>query len=98
MRPNLFISHLRRNVRRKVPMWDRKKANTLDMAKLKFRDLPANHSRLGPSLLVKGEISGDEDLLIDGSVEGVVRLGARKLLIGPGANVKANITAGEVLV
>jgi cytoskeletal protein CcmA (bactofilin family) len=49
-------------------------------------------------LLVKGEISGAEDLLIDGAVEGVVRLNERKLTIGPAARLTANITAGDVLV
>ena len=36
-------------------------------------------ARLGPSLHVKGEISGNEDLLIEGSVEGLVQLDERKL-------------------
>jgi cytoskeletal protein CcmA (bactofilin family) len=49
-------------------------------------------------LLVKGEISGHEDLLIEGTVEGIVRLSEGKLMIGPAANVKADILAGEVLV
>ena len=35
-------------------------------------------ARLGPSLHVKGEISGNEDLVIDGSVEGLVQLDERK--------------------
>jgi len=40
-------------------------------------------ARLGASLHVKGEISGSEDLHIDGSVEGLVQLDDRKLTIGP---------------
>ena len=36
-------------------------------------------ARLGASLHVKGEISGNEDLVIDGSVEGLVQLEDRKL-------------------
>jgi len=47
---------------------------------------------------VKGEISGAEDLLIDGSVEGVVRLSEGQLTIGPAARLTASITAGDVLV
>ena len=34
-------------------------------------------ARLGASLHVKGEISGNEDLLIDGSVEGLIQLDER---------------------
>lgn len=79
-------------------MLDSKKLNTVAIPKLEPRDSQANQSRLGPSLQVKGEISGNEDLLIDGTVEGIVRLNEQKLIIGPAANVKADITAGEVLI
>jgi cytoskeletal protein CcmA (bactofilin family) len=79
-------------------MWDSKKPSTLDPAKLEPKNPQANQSRIGVTLLVKGEISGNEDLLIDGSVEGVVQLNEQKLMIGPTAKVKADIIAGEVLV
>jgi cytoskeletal protein CcmA (bactofilin family) len=79
-------------------MWDSKGRNTLGTPNPEPKDLHGNQSRLGPSLFVKGEISGHEDLLIDGVVEGIVRLNERKLMIGPAANVKADITAGEVVV
>jgi cytoskeletal protein CcmA (bactofilin family) len=55
-------------------------------------------ARLGSSLHVKGEISGNEDLLIDGSVEGLVQLDERKLTIGATAKVTADIIAREVVV
>jgi cytoskeletal protein CcmA (bactofilin family) len=55
-------------------------------------------ARLGSSLHVKGEISGDEDLQIDGTVEGAVQLGEGKLTVGATANVTADIIAREVLV
>ena len=79
-------------------MWDVKKANTPDTAKPEHKSVQANQSWLGPSLLVKGEISGNEDLLIDGSVEGAVQLSERKLFVGATANVNADITAGHVVV
>jgi len=79
-------------------MWDSKNQKTLGSPKLEPRDQQTKSSRLGPSLFVKGEISGNEDLLIDGAVEGVVRLNERTLMIGPRANVRADITAGEVVV
>ncbi|HEY1467705.1 MAG TPA: polymer-forming cytoskeletal protein [Candidatus Acidoferrum sp.] len=55
-------------------------------------------SRLGSSLAVKGEISGNEDLLIDGSVEGLLQLDDRNLTVGTTANVSADIIAGEVVI
>jgi len=55
-------------------------------------------ARLGPSLHVKGEISGDEDLHIDGTLEGLVQLEERKLTIGAAAKLTADIVAREVVV
>ena len=55
-------------------------------------------ARLGSSLHVKGEISGNEDLLIDGSVEGLVQLDERKLTVGASAKVTADVIAREVVV
>src|ERR1017187_6266481 len=55
-------------------------------------------ARLGASLHVKGEISGNEDLHIDGSVEGLVQLEDRKLTVGASAKVTADIIAREVVV
>jgi len=55
-------------------------------------------SWLGSSLHVKGEIAGNEDLHIDGRVEGLVQLGERKLTVGTTARLTADIIAGEVVV
>jgi cytoskeletal protein CcmA (bactofilin family) len=53
---------------------------------------------LGSSLHVKGEIFGNEDLLIDGSVEGLVQLDERKLTVGAAAKLTADINARDVVV
>src|ERR1700689_5847826 len=55
-------------------------------------------ARLGASLHVKGEISGNEDLHIDGSVEGLVQLENRKLTVGASAKLTADVVAREVVV
>jgi len=55
-------------------------------------------SRLGASLHVKGEITGNEDLHIDGTIEGLVHLEDRRLTIGASAKVTADIIAREVAV
>jgi cytoskeletal protein CcmA (bactofilin family) len=57
-----------------------------------------NGARLGASLHVKGEITGNEDLQIDGTVEGTVQLDDRKLTVGSSAKVTADIVAREVVV
>lgn len=55
-------------------------------------------ARLGQNLRVKGEISGDEDLQIDGAVEGLVHLDNRKLTVGASAKVTADVVAREVVI
>ena len=55
-------------------------------------------ARLGANLHVKGEMTGCEDLVIDGTFEGLVLLDEGKLTIGPAARVTADIAAAEVVV
>src|SRR3984885_10618341 len=57
-----------------------------------------NTARLGSSLHVKGEISGNEDLLIDGTVEGLITLDERKLTVCLSAKFTADIIEREVVV
>ena len=63
-------------------------------------DATANRATgwLGSSLHVKGDITGSEDLLIDGSVEGLIQLDERKLTVGTTAKVAADINARDVVV
>ena len=53
---------------------------------------------LGRSLVLKGELSGDEDLLIEGRFEGTINLQDHCLTVGPEAEVKAEIHASRVVV
>ncbi len=53
---------------------------------------------LGPNIQVKGEISGNEDLHVDGKVEGPISLGGHRLTVGRTANVSADTVAREVIV
>src|SRR5215510_13359429 len=53
-------------------------------------------TRLGASVHVKGDIHGNEDLSIEGEVEGLVHLDAGNLTVGRTAKLTANITAGQV--
>jgi len=53
---------------------------------------------VGISISIKGEISGSEDLTVDGQVEGRIDLPEHTLTIGPNATVVADITAKSVTV
>jgi cytoskeletal protein CcmA (bactofilin family) len=53
---------------------------------------------MGSTIVVKGEISSDEDLQIDGKVEGNISLRGHRLTVGRTANLNSEITAREVIV
>jgi cytoskeletal protein CcmA (bactofilin family) len=58
----------------------------------------AEVAHIGKSVVVKGELSGSEDLYLDGEVEGSIELRAHRLIIGPNGRVCANVEAGDVVV
>ena len=53
---------------------------------------------IGKSVQIRGELRGNEDLLVDGFVEGVITLADNRLTIGPNARVQADIAARDVVV
>jgi cytoskeletal protein CcmA (bactofilin family) len=57
-----------------------------------------NLSFLGPSLEIKGKIAGEEDLQIDGKVDGPIALQGQKLIAGRGAQLNSEISAREIVV
>lgn len=55
-------------------------------------------AHIGKSVIIKGELSGSEDLYIDGQVEGSIELSGNRLIIGPHGQVRANVNAKGVVV
>lgn len=53
---------------------------------------------LGKSVVIKGELSGSEDLTLHGQMEGKISLPEHTLTIGAQAEVKADIAAKAVVV
>ena len=53
---------------------------------------------IGESIVFKGELSGDEDLLIEGQVEGRINLDQNVLTVGEHGTVKATVVAKTVVV
>ena len=51
----------------------------------------------GPKTLVKGEISGDEDLVIRGRVEGTISID-KNLIVDAGGCVRASVRAAAVVI
>lgn len=53
---------------------------------------------IGVDLCIKGDVSANEDLLVDGVVEGLLRLGDGVLTVGAKGRVLGDVVAREVLV
>ena len=56
------------------------------------------HATIGRSVVIKGEVSGNEALFIDGSVEGLIRFPKHRVTVGRGSKVTADIHAQDVVV
>lgn len=61
-------------------------------------NLPVDIAHIGKSVAVKGELSGSEDLYLDGELEGNLELRGHNLTIGPNGRVRANLNAREIVV
>jgi cytoskeletal protein CcmA (bactofilin family) len=53
---------------------------------------------IGRSLVIKGEVKGDESIYIDGQIEGTINFTDHRVTIGRNGKVNANIIAREVVV
>ncbi len=57
-----------------------------------------NVSVIGPTLVFKGELSADEDLIIEGHIEGTIAHHKKHLTVGRQGRIKADIHASSVIV
>ena len=53
---------------------------------------------IGKSVVIKGELSGSEDLTIEGQVDGKIELRQNVLTIGPNGRIKAQVFAKSVII
>jgi cytoskeletal protein CcmA (bactofilin family) len=53
---------------------------------------------IGPSITVKGDVIGEEDLVIDGRVEGEIRVNRHSVTVGRNGKIKADIHAKSIQV
>jgi cytoskeletal protein CcmA (bactofilin family) len=57
-----------------------------------------NAAMIGPSIVIKGEVTGEEDLLIQGKVEGKIDLKGNQVSIGSSGDVRADISAKVIQI
>ncbi|MGH9630425.1 MAG: bactofilin family protein [Bryobacteraceae bacterium] len=59
---------------------------------------PRGCATIGKAVTIKGEIYSEEDLYIDGNVEGTLELKDSRLTVGPNGKAQSNIKAREVVI
>ena len=57
-----------------------------------------NSTHIGKSVTIHGQLSGDEDLVLDGTLEGSVTLTDHRLTVGPNAHIKADLIVRDLVV
>jgi len=62
------------------------------------RGIERSTVNIGKSVIIKGELSGSEDLTIEGQVEGKIELRQNVLTIGANAKIKAQVFAKSVVI
>ena len=62
------------------------------------RESGRDNVNIGKSVFIKGELSGSEDLTIEGNVEGRIELKDNTLTIGPNGKIRAEVFAKQVIV
>src|SRR5437763_2760854 len=55
-------------------------------------------ANIGKTVVIKGEISGNEDMYVDGQIEGSIQLLGNSLTIGPNGRIHASVAAKNVTV
>ena len=55
-------------------------------------------SHIGKSFVIKGEVSGSENVYVAGEVEGSIELLDSNLTVGPEARIHADVQAGSIVV
>ena len=53
---------------------------------------------IGKSVVIRGELSGSEDLFMDGRIEGTITLSDGRLTVGPNARILADISVRDLIV
>jgi cytoskeletal protein CcmA (bactofilin family) len=53
---------------------------------------------IGKTVTISGDVSSNEDLYVDGDLEGTLEVDEHKLIIGPNATIRANLKAREIVV
>ena len=81
-----------------APITERRSAGWRHRVRTPTRQSERDIVNIGKSVIIKGELSGSEDLTIEGQVEGKIELRQNILTIGPNGKIKAQVFAKAIVV
>ena len=65
---------------------------------VKTSTAPLEQATIGRTLVIKGEVSGNESLFVDGRIEGTINIPDNRVTIGRNGIVAADVNAKEVVI
>ena len=79
-------------------MFKKNKSMDLDARPSSDPAITPDKTIIGEQIVIEGDISGNGDLVIDGSVKGRIQVETHHLTVGPKGNVESEIHAAEVTI
>ena len=58
----------------------------------------AGSAIVGKSIVIRGELTGEEDLVIEGTIDGSIKLPGGRLTIGTNAHVTGELVAQDIVI
>ena len=92
------MKQIKDNVSSKIKTYNEQEQSEVQVKKARTKTDHTNVVAIGASIHIKGDVTGDEDLIIQGHVDGTVNLKGHNVTISKSAKVKANIEANQIIV
>ena len=92
------MKQFKENVSSKIKTYHEPEKSETHAQQTKTRPVQNNAMAIGASIHIKGDVTGDEDLVIQGHVDGTINLKGHNVTISKSAKVKANIDAKQIIV
>jgi len=92
------MKQLKNNVSNKLKTPEDTETTTTIVKQTASRSQNNTPMAIGSTIHIKGDVTGDEDLIIHGHVEGQINLKDHNVIIGKNGKVEANINAKQIVV
>lgn len=92
------MKQLKDNVSNKLKTSDETESSVSPVKEIITSNQSSTPMAIGSTIHIKGDVTGNEDLIIHGHVEGQINLKDHNVIIGKNGTVEANIKAKQIVV